>query len=56
MIKTIIVDSIDGVMEMISDQTYNDEIGRVRSSYFFRGMPDVNYKLVTSLKRNCKVL
>lgn len=56
MIKTIIVDSIDGVMEMISDQTYNDEIGRVRSSYFFRGMPDVNYKLVTSLKRNCKNL
>lgn len=56
MIKTIYIDSIQGVLDLIADQTYNDEIGRVRSSYFFRGMPDVNYKLITSLKRNCKGL
>lgn len=56
MIKTVIIDSIDGIMQLIADQTYNSEIGRVRSSYFFRGMPDVNYKLITSLKRNCKDL
>ncbi len=56
MINTVVIDSIDGIMKLIADQTYNSEIGRVRSSYFFRGMPDVNYKLITSLKRNCKDL
>lgn len=56
MIETVIIDSIDGVMEMISDQTFNEEIHRLRSSYFFRGMPDVSFKLSTSLSRNCKHL
>lgn len=56
MIKTEIIDNIEGVMSLIAEQTYNNEIDRFRSSYFFRGMPDVNYKLITSLRRNCKQL
>ncbi len=56
MIETIVVDSLDGIMRIISEQTFNDEIKRLRSSYFFRGMPDVSFRLRTSLERNCKHL
>lgn len=56
MIKTVIVDSIGKVMELISEQEYNEEIGRYRSSVFFRGLPSVYFKNTTSLQRNCKHL
>ena len=48
------IDTIDGIKDLIFEQTYNDAIDRTRSSYFYRGMPDAEYKLVTSLSRNCK--
>ena len=48
------INTIDGVKDLIFEQTYNDAIDRTRSSYFYRGMPDANYRLVTSLSRNCK--
>ncbi|MBR5090419.1 MAG: FRG domain-containing protein [Ruminiclostridium sp.] len=56
MIETVYIDSIDGIMKLISEQKYNAEIRRVRSPYFYRGMPDANYKLTTSLRLNCKHL
>ena len=56
MIETIVIDSIDGIMKLISEQKYNADINRVRSPYFYRGMPDANYKLTTSLRLNCKHL
>ena len=48
------IDTIDGIKDLIFEQTYNPTIDRTRSSYFYRGMPDASYKLVTSLMRNCK--
>lgn len=39
MIETVVIDSIDGIMRLISDQAYNEDIGRLRSAYFFRGCP-----------------
>lgn len=56
MIETVIIDSIDGVMRLISEQKFNPDIDRVRSPYFYRGMPDASYKLTTSLRLNCKQL
>lgn len=56
MIETIVIDSIDGVMKLISEQKFNSDINRLRSTYYYRGMPDVNYKLTTSLRLNCKHL
>lgn len=56
MIETVFIDSIDGVMKLISEQKFNPDIRRVRSPYFYRGMPDANYKLTTSLRLNCKHL
>lgn len=48
------IDTIDRIKDLIFEQTYNDAIDRTRSSYFYRGMPDASYKLVTSLSSNCK--
>ncbi len=56
MIETVFIDSIDGVMKMISEQKFNEDIRRVRSPYFYRGMPDSKYRLTTSLRLNCKHL
>ena len=53
MIETVVIDSIDGIMRLISDQAYNEDIGRLRSAYFFRGLPDVRFRLTTSLRMNC---
>lgn len=54
MIKTVRIDTIDGIKDLIFEQTYDSAIDRTRSSYFYRGMPDASYRLVTSLRRNCK--
>lgn len=56
MIETITVDSIEKVMELISYQEWSDDIGRMRGSFFFRGMPDARFNLTTSLRMNCKHL
>ena len=48
------ITTMDGVKDLIFEQTYNASIDRMRSSYFYRGMPDSTYKLITSLRRNCK--
>ena len=56
MIKTVEIDSIKKVMQLIEDQKFNTEIQRMRSTYFYRGLPDAGYKLTTSLRMNCKHL
>ena len=43
-------------MELIEDQKYNSGIKRMRSTYFYRGLPDAGYRLTTSLRMNCKHL
>jgi hypothetical protein len=48
------IDTIDGIKDLIFEQTYNADIDRTRSSYFYRGMRDASYQLTTSLSRNCK--
>ena len=48
------IKNLDGLKDLIFEQTYNESIDRMRSSYFYRGMPDDSYKLISSLRRNCK--
>ena len=48
------IDTIDGIKDLIFEQTYNADIDRTRSSYCYRGMRNIAYKLTTSLQRNCK--
>ncbi len=53
MIQTVEIRSLEEVTKIILDQEYNAEIGRLRSTYLFRGMPSAGFRLETSLMRNC---
>ena len=53
MIREVFLSNIDDVMLMAKDYQYQELIDRYRSSYIYRGVPDVSYNLITSLKRNC---
>ena len=39
---------------MISEQEYREDLGRHRNLFVYRGQPNVDFPLVTSLMRNCK--
>ncbi len=54
MITVKYIDTIDGIKDLIFEQTYNATIDRTRSSYFYRGMRSAEFDLTTSLSRNCK--
>lgn len=53
MIRTEHIDRIEGIKDLIFEQERNNENGRFRSSYIYRGMPDASFDLSTSLMRNC---
>lgn len=53
MITTVHITDMAGVKDLLFEQKRNEDNGRFRSSYFYRGMPDVSYSLITSLARNC---
>lgn len=54
MIKVETITDIDKILELLTEQKFNDGIQRYRSSYLYRGLPNQNYSLMTSLQRNCK--
>ena len=56
MITEIHIKTIDELMPLLADQEWEDGIHRNRSSYVYRGMKNANYKMFTSLSRNCKDL
>lgn len=56
MIEEIRISTLDELMPLLSEQDYRPDLGRNRSSYLYRGMPDASFKMDTSLKRNCKDL
>ena len=47
------INTIDEVKNLVFEQERNEEIDRLRSLYFYRGMPNADFDLSTSLKRNC---
>ena len=49
MITTIYIKNIDGVKDFVFEQKRNQDNGRFRSSFFYRGMPDQSFSLTTSL-------
>ncbi len=53
MITTVYINTVDEVMRMLADQTRDEKINRLRSDYYYRGQRNVNYKMSTSLYRNC---
>lgn len=53
MIRTETLKTKEDAMMLLMDQQYNEGIKRYRSNFLFRGIPDSNFKLETSLRRNC---
>lgn len=54
MINTVKINDMSSLFQMISEQEYRSDLGRHRNLYVYRGQPDVDFALVTSLMRNCK--
>ena len=50
------IKSIEEVKTLLLEQERNMDNARYRSSFFYRGLPDIHFKLTTSLARNCKHL
>lgn len=56
MIQVVKISTLEQLMPLISEQEYRPELKRNRSGYLYRGMPNVSYKMVTSLSRCCGYL
>jgi len=56
MIRDVRIQSVADLLPLLTEQEYRQDLDRNRSSYLYRGMPNVDYKMVTSLRRNCKHL
>ena len=56
MIQEVRISTLEDLMPLLSEQEYRPELGRNRSGYLYRGMPDSSYRMVTSLSRCCKGL
>ena len=51
MIREVRISTLEDLMPLLSEQEYRPEMGRNRSGYLYRGMPDSSYRMVTSLSR-----
>lgn len=54
MLTTVPIDDMFGVTMLLEEQRYRPDLKRHRCLHIYRGMPDVEYRLLTSLKRTCK--
>lgn len=52
-IDDVTIDSLEKLSKLLLDQEHNTSIKRLRSAYFYRGLPNVDFNLLTSLQRNC---
>lgn len=48
------ITTLEQINKIIWDQQYQSTLMRNRSPYLYRGLPNSNYHLATSLRRNCK--
>ncbi len=51
MIETVTIQSWDELQKALYEDSWNDELGRYRSRFAFRGLSDAGYRLETSLMR-----
>ena len=56
MIKEIHINTLEELMPLLSEQEDRPDLGRNRSPYVYRGMTNADFRMVTSLRRNCKQL
>ena len=56
MIQEVRITTLEDLMPLLSEQDYRPELKRNRSGFLYRGMPNSEYKMATSLSRCCKGL
>ena len=56
MIKECRIETMDQLSSLVSEQIYRPELKRHRDLHVYRGMSSADFKLTTSLFRNCKQL
>ena len=56
MIQVVSIKTIEDLMPLLSEQEWREDLHRNRSSYVYRGMPNTEFKMVTTLRRCCKDL
>ena len=56
MIREVRVKTLEELMPLLSEQEYRPDLERNRSPYVYRGMTNASFRMVTSLRRNCKDL
>ncbi|WP_044913901.1 FRG domain-containing protein [Butyrivibrio sp. WCE2006] len=54
MVKTVVIEDMNHLYELLNEQAYRSDIKRNRNLYVYRGQPDASFVLTTSLARNCK--
>ena len=54
MIREVYIRTLDDLLPLLTEQEYRKVLDRNRSNYLYRGMPNSDYRMVTSLSRNCK--
>lgn len=56
MIKEVRIERVEDLIPLLSDQPFRSDLGRNRSLYVYRGMANADFRMVTSLRRNCREL
>jgi len=54
MYKTVVIDDMFGISTLLTEQRYRKDLDRYRSIHIYRGMPNVDYRMIPSLQRICK--
>ena len=54
MIREVKIRTLEDLMPLLSEQDYRPELKRNRSGFLYRGMPNSEYRMATSLSRCCK--
>ncbi len=54
MIREVRISRVEDLIPLLSDQPFRPDLGRNRSLYVYRGMANADFRMVTSLRRNCK--
>ncbi len=56
MIKEVRISTLEELMPLLSEQEERPDLGRNRSPFVYRGMTNAGFRMVTSLRRNCRSL
>ncbi|MDO5445663.1 MAG: FRG domain-containing protein [Eubacteriales bacterium] len=56
MVTSVKLNSLEDVMALLEEQELNENINRFRSPYYYIGLPNADFRLQTSIVRNCKHL